>query len=111
MMRIMTFVPPGENIAETKNCRLSGENFFITDKDLEFYDKISPVFDGKKYSIPSPTLCPAERTKRRMMFRNFQSLYNRKSDLSGKQMISMYHSGASFPVYTIDEWWSDDWVA
>jgi len=40
----MTFVPLGEKIVETKKCRLSGKEFIITDSDLEFYDKISPVF-------------------------------------------------------------------
>ena len=40
----MTFIPPGEKIVETKKCRLSGKEFIITDRDLEFYDKISPVF-------------------------------------------------------------------
>jgi hypothetical protein len=40
----MTFIPPGEKIIETKKCRLSGQEFFVTNKDLEFYDKISPIF-------------------------------------------------------------------
>jgi hypothetical protein len=58
---------------------------------LEFYDKISPIFGGKKYSIPSPTLCPEEREKRRLMFRNERKLYKRKCDLSGKEIISVYN--------------------
>lgn len=37
-------VPPGEKIVETKKCRISGQEFMVTDKDMEFYDKISPVF-------------------------------------------------------------------
>jgi len=68
-------LPPGEKIIETKKCRISGEEFFVTDKDLEFYDKVSPVFAGKKYSIPSPTLCPDERMRRRMCFRNNRHIY------------------------------------
>ena len=40
----MAYTPPGENIIETKKCRLSGEEFVVTDKDLEFYDRVSPVF-------------------------------------------------------------------
>lgn len=63
-------LPPGEQIIETKKCRLSGRDFFVTDKDLEFYDKISPVFGGKKYAIPSPKLCPDERMRRRLSWRN-----------------------------------------
>ena len=37
-------IPHGEKIIETKKCRISGKEFFVTDKDLEFYDKVSPVF-------------------------------------------------------------------
>jgi hypothetical protein len=68
---------PGENIVETKKCRISGEEFIITDKDLEFYDKVSPIFGGKKYSIPSPTLCPDERARRRYAYRNNRHVYLR----------------------------------
>ncbi|MCB9807479.1 hypothetical protein H6768_06460 [Candidatus Peribacteria bacterium] len=63
-------IPPHEKIVETKKCRFSGKEFFVTDRDLEFYDKISPVFSGKKYVIPSPTLSPQERQKRRLSWRN-----------------------------------------
>jgi len=68
-------IPPGEKIVETKKCRLSGKEFVITDRDLEFYDKISPVFGEKKYSLPTPTLCPDERKRKRMMMRNDRALY------------------------------------
>jgi hypothetical protein len=39
-----------EKIIETKICKICSAKFDITDKDLEFYDKISPVFPS------SPTL-------------------------------------------------------
>jgi hypothetical protein len=35
---------PGEKIIEMKKCRISGKEFFVTDRDIEFYDKISPIF-------------------------------------------------------------------
>lgn len=75
-------IPPGEKIVETKKCRLTGKEFIVTDRDLEFYDKVSPIFAGKKYLIPSPTLCPEERQKRRLCFRNERNLYQRKCDKS-----------------------------
>jgi len=34
-----------EKIIQTKSCKKCSTNFEITDKDLEFYNKISPVFD------------------------------------------------------------------
>jgi hypothetical protein len=43
-----------------KQCQIS---FDITPDDLAFYDKVSPVFNGKKELIPPPTLCPECREK------------------------------------------------
>jgi len=33
-----------EKIVETKTCKHCISSFEITDKDLEFYDKVSPIF-------------------------------------------------------------------
>jgi hypothetical protein len=81
----------------------------VTDKDLEFYDKVSPVFSGKKYSIPSPTLCPEERLKNRLSWRNERNLYKRKSSLSEKEIISIYPADSEFIIYSPHEWYSDTW--
>ena len=100
-------IPPGEQAIETKKCRLSGQDFVITDKDLEFYDKISPTFAGKRYQIPSPTLCPDERLRRRMCFRNERNLYKRICDKTGKEFISNYAPDAPYTVYAPEVWWAD----
>lgn len=92
-----------------KNCGQCENVFEIHDRDLEFYDEISPVFAGEKLSIPPPTLCPDCRWKRRLSFRNERTLYLRKCDLTGKSMVSMHPTEASFPVYSITEWVSDKW--
>jgi hypothetical protein len=34
-----------EKTVETKQCKKCSVNFDITDKDLEFYEKVSPVFE------------------------------------------------------------------
>jgi len=36
-------------------------------------------------------------------------LQQRKCDLTGQPIISMYRPNAPFPVYKISEWWSDKW--
>ncbi len=105
----MSFIPPNEKIIETKKCKISGQEFFVTDKDMEFYDKISPVFAGQKYLIPSPTLCPDERQRRRLAFRNERKLYHRKCDKSGNQIISIYSPDKPYTVYDQKIWWGDDW--
>ncbi len=75
---------------QTKTCPHCQSAFAITQWDVDFYAKISPTFAGQKFSIPTPTLCPACRQRRRMAFRNERSLYRRTCDASGKQIISMY---------------------
>ena len=69
-------------IVERKTCKISGQPFPIYQSDLDFYDKISPTFNGEKYQIPTPSLCPEEREKRRLAFRNERNLYRRKCDFS-----------------------------
>ncbi len=85
-----------------KICAISGKEFFISDKDLEYY---------KKLSVPLPTLCPGERARRRMAIRNERNLYKRKSDFTGENILSMYHSDSPYPVYEKDIWISDKWDA
>lgn len=93
-------------MAECKQCQ---QQFEVTSKDKEFYDSVSPVINGKKFPLPSPTLCPACRSQRRLIFRNERKLYHRKSDLSGKEFISIYAPEKPYIVYDNDEWWSDKW--
>ena len=98
-----------EKVVESKICKHCWVSFDITDKDIEFYDKISPIFSDKKYQIPSPTLCPDCRQQRRLSFRNERKLYKRKCDFSWKEIISIYSPDKSYKVYEQSEWWSDKW--
>ncbi|MDC0506214.1 hypothetical protein OAN96_01315 [Candidatus Gracilibacteria bacterium] len=98
-----------ETVAETKQCQKCQVSFDITDKDIEFYDKVSPVFDGKKYNFPKPSLCPVCRDTRRLAFRNERTLYKTKCGSSGKDMISLYSPESPVVVYDQSIWWSDDW--
>jgi len=81
----------------------------VTDKDLEFYDKVSPVFSGKKYSIPSPSLCPDERMRNTMCFRNQSSLHKIEEGLHKTNIISIYHPSSPYTVYNQGDWWTDAW--
>jgi len=88
-----------ESIIETKICPISNKEFTITQWDLDFYDKISPTFAGQKFQIPTPTLHPEERQRRRLSFRNEPNLYRRKCDASGKDIISIYSPDKPYKVY------------
>lgn len=121
-----------EQIIETKTCKYCNASFEITDKDLEFYKKISPVFPQNwelkaenwenlhvsnkvidlwnwkiSYIIPTPTLCPDCRNQRRLSWRNEQNLYRRKCDATGKDIVSMYSPDKDLIVYD-KEFWNTD---
>lgn len=91
----------------TKTCLHCQSNFDIAQSDLDFYTKISPSFVGQKFQIPSPTLCPDCRQRRRMSFRNERNLYKRICDASGKQIISIYRPDCGYKVYDQKIRWSD----
>ncbi|TSC80472.1 MAG: Uncharacterized protein G01um101425_126 [Candidatus Peregrinibacteria bacterium Gr01-1014_25] len=90
-------------------CKQCSAAFEVTSGDRTFLENVSPVFQGKKEIILPPTLCPDCRTQRRLLFRNDLTLYHRKSDLTGKQIVSMYAPDKPYTVYDQDEWWSDQW--
>ena len=83
------------------------QSFEVTDADIAFYEKVSPVFNGKKELIPPPTLCPECRSRRRLSYRSSRNLYKRTCSATGKSMISIFPEHTKFPVLSYDEWWSD----
>lgn len=94
-------------VIQTKICTSSSKEFTIIQWDLDFYNKLSPTFAGQKLSLPIPALCPEERQRRRLAFRNERNLYRRTCDASGKQIISMYRPDSWYKVYDQKIWWSD----
>ncbi len=89
------------------NCRQCTTGFEVTEEDLKFYDKVSPVFAEKKYQIPPPLLCPECRFQRRISFRNEWKFYNATCPLCRKEMISLYAPANNNTVYCQECWWSD----
>lgn len=92
-----------------KSCQQCNADFRVTNEDLAFYKLISPIIAGKKYEIAPPKLCPMCRRQRRMSWRNERSLYQRKCDLTGKDIISAYSADKPFTIYHHKEWHSDNW--
>ena len=85
-----------------KICTISGIEFEVTDADLKFY---------KKMNVSVPTVCPEERQRKRLAWRNERSLYRRKCDSCAKSMIAVYEQDVEFPVYCRNCWLSDTWEA
>lgn len=96
------FIPFNENIIEKKKCRITGEEFVVTDQDLIFYEK---------YGIPAPTLCPREMWRNLLGYRNEWALFKRKCSKTGQEILSCYRDNTIFPVYNHHLWWSDEWSA
>ncbi len=97
---------------EQKICKQCGKEFVVEDENLNFYKKISPTFAGKTFEILAPSLCPDCRAIRRYIWRNERALYKRKSDKSGREIVTVYAPDkTNLKVYSIDEWWADDWDA
>ena len=82
------------------SCTQCSSAFDILPEDSAFYTQID---------VPVPRMCPDCRLQRRLCERNTRSLYYRKCDLSGRQIVSQHHSSQPFPVYGLDEWLSDRW--
>lgn len=80
-----------------QNCKC---NFIIEPDDFSFYEKMK---------VPPPTFCPVCRMKRRFVYRNERVLYKRKSDFSGKEIMTMYGPDAGVKVYEKEVWLSDQW--
>ncbi|MBI3619511.1 hypothetical protein HY213_05775 [Candidatus Peregrinibacteria bacterium] len=92
-----------------KTCTKCRTEFDVTEDDLAFYDHVSPIFAGKKYSIPPPTLCPLCRLQRRLAFRNHTALFQRPALPDGAMIVSMHPKSAPFPVMRNEDWFSDRW--
>lgn len=85
--------------------------FEITKDDLAFYDKVSPIFGGKKFAIPPPKLCPECRQQRRLANVNDRHLYRRTSSKTGNEIIASISPDKPYLVYEPKEWWGDGWDA
>ncbi len=83
-------------------CTQCQNTFEIKAQDFEFY---------KKFNVPAPNLCHYCKLQNRLNFRNERTLYKRKSDLSGKEIISIYSADNRYKVYSTEEWWSDKYDA
>ena len=81
-------------------CEKCNSTYSFSAEDLGFF---------KEVNVPVPKRCHECRLVRRLMERNARSLYYRKCDFSGKQIISTYHPEHVFPVYDQKVWWSDQW--
>ncbi|HRI36445.1 MAG TPA: hypothetical protein PK765_05265 [bacterium] len=96
-------------IVETRTCRLSGEEFSVYASDRDFYERVSPIWNGQSFTLPYPTISPDERERRRTSWRNERKLYRRTCDLTGTLTVSMYSPDNPGKSYAVAAWQSDRW--
>ncbi|MDH4358663.1 MAG: hypothetical protein OEV37_01780 [Candidatus Berkelbacteria bacterium] len=94
-----------------QTCKQCQKEFSVDNEELALLDKLSPTVGGQKLDIPVPTHCFSCRAKRRLGWRNERSLYNRKCDKSGKEIVSVYPPDSEYKVFEQKEWWGDGWDA
>lgn len=94
-------------------CNLCHQNYTVSEEEKAFLNRIKFQYGPVEYSMPESTRCADCRNQVRTSHRNEQYLYNRKSDFSGKQVISINTpsgpNGKNWTVYSQEEWNSDDW--
>jgi len=85
------------SVQACQNCK---QEFIIEPDDFIFYEKMK---------VPAPTFCHECRAIRRMTWRNERTLYHRKCDATGKDIVTMFAPEQPVVVYERDYWWSDKW--
>ena len=94
-----------------KKCSLTGTDFNVSARELDFLQRIAPSFAGERFEIPPPELSPDERLRARVLHRNEQYLYRSSSAFSNSSLISVYPPELNSPVVSREEWFADSWDA
>jgi len=87
---------------KSKICEHCKQNFTIKEEELTLYEKVG---------IELPTICFFCRIKLHLSFWMFGKFRKIKSDLSGKNLITVLPEKNRYPIYTLTEWHSDKWNA
>lgn len=91
-------------------CVSCSSSFAITEADLVFYARVSPVFQGRQECIPPPTRCPDCRQQRRLALCNERFFYNSTCGLCKKYMLTEHPPYSEKKnIYCRACWHSDRW--
>lgn len=81
-------------------CEVGGHPFTLSPEDVEAYGK---------FGVEPLPICFPHQHQWRLSFRNDRFLHQRKCDLTGKNIISMYPPESPYKVYEREAWFSDQW--
>ena len=83
-----------------KICTQCSAAFNIDQDELKLYEK---------FQVPPEDLCFKCSHMGRLAFRNERVLYNRKCDLTGDSIVSIYSPDKPYKVYSAKAWYGDGW--
>jgi hypothetical protein len=81
-----------------QTCHQCQSAFEITEGDRVLLERLQ---------VPEPRMCAPCCERLRFSFRNERSLYKRKCDLTGRDIVSIYAPDTPYKVYHREEWFSD----
>jgi hypothetical protein len=85
-----------------QSCKQCHSPFNTSAEELVLYEK---------FGVTPSDLCFYCLQKGRLAFRNASSLYHRKCDATGADIISIFSPDKPYKVYKSDYWYSDAWDA
>ncbi|MBU0648292.1 hypothetical protein KJ855_03885, partial [Patescibacteria group bacterium] len=91
-----------QTMPHERECGVCHEKWLIEKDDIEFF---------KKFMVPVPVVCPHCSLVNKLIYRNERSLYKRKCDATGKDILSVISPDKPYKVYDKDVWWSDQFEA
>lgn len=84
----------------TRTCRISGKVFIVSDAEIALLDTLSPVIGGEKFALPFPTLCPEERRRRKLPYKDYFTLFKRKDEETGETFIGTFPPDSPYKIYS-----------
>jgi hypothetical protein len=85
-----------------RKCEHCQKEFHISVGELSMYEKVG---------IEIPIQCFLCRIKHLLYFWTFGKFRKGTSDLSGESLITVLPVNSRYPIYTLHEWYSDNWDA
>jgi hypothetical protein len=82
------------------NCVICRSSFEITSEENSFY---------QRFGMKPTGLCFECDQKSRLCFRNERVLYQRKCDLTGEKIVSIYSQDKPYKIYKTEKWYGDEW--
>lgn len=85
-----------------KKCEHCNKEFTISEGEMSMYEKVGIELSRQCF------LC---RIKHLLSFWSFGKFRRGKSDFSGENLITVLPEKSRYPIYTLHEWYSDNWDA